>query len=171
MVVDGARFSSTIMAKILRSGGFKDVRFTNSPFQALRSLEKRPAEILIADWNLPSMNGLELTRRVRASEPAAKHHTHIILLTGTEDTADLEEALAVGVDDFLSKEQIRSLLQNRILAAQKLSTRQNELLRDNAALAQQVNDLRTTDVIDPVTGIGNLKFTLERIKDLSLIHI
>jgi len=157
LVVDGARFSSTIIAKILRTGGFHDVRFTNSPFQALRSLEKRPAEIIISDWNLPSMNGLELTRRVRAAEPAARHHTHIILLTGAEDTDALEEALAVGVDDFLGKEQIRGLLQNRILAAQKLSARQNNLLRDNAALEQQVNDLRTTDVIDPITGLGNLK--------------
>ena len=167
LVVDGARFSSTIIAKILRTGGFKDVRFTNSPFQALRSLEKRPAGIIIADWNLPAMNGLELTRRVRASEPSTRHHTHIILLTGTEETADLEEALAIGVDDFLGKEQIRSLLKNRILAAQKLSARQNSLLRENAALTQQVSDLRTTDVIDPITGLGNLKFTLERINDLT----
>jgi len=167
LVVDGARFSSTIIAKILRTGGLKDVRFTNSPFQALRSLEKRPADIIIADWNLPAMNGLELTNRIRASEPSAKHHTHIILLTGAEETANLQEALAVGVDDFLGKDQIRNLLLTRILTAGKLSTRQNNLLKDNAALSQQVSDLRTTDVIDPVTGLGNLKHTLRCIKDLT----
>lgn len=167
LVVDGARFSSTIIAKILSTHGFKDVRFTNSPFQALRSLEKRPAEIIIADWNLPSMNGLELTRRVRACEPSGKHHTHIILLTGAEETTDLEEALAVGADDFIAKEQIRTLLHSRILSAQRISRRQNGLLRENVSLSQQIDDLRTTDVIDPITGLGNLKFTLARISDLT----
>ncbi len=167
IIIDGARFSSTIIAKILSSNGFKDVRFTNSPFQALRSLEKRPAEVVIADWNLPSMNPLELTRRIRSSEPSSRHHTHIILLFGKEDTADLEEALAAGVDDFLEKSQIRNLLTQKLLTTLVLSRRQNQLLREKAALSQQVNDLRTTDVIDTVTGLGNLKFTIARIKELT----
>ena len=49
LVVDDAKFSSAIIAKALRGGGFSNVRFTNNPLQALRSLEKRPAQILIAD--------------------------------------------------------------------------------------------------------------------------
>ena len=65
LVVDDAKFSSAIIAKALRSGGFANVRFTNNPLQALRSIEKRPAQILIADWLMPSMDGLELTRRIK----------------------------------------------------------------------------------------------------------
>jgi phosphoserine phosphatase RsbU/P len=61
LVVDDAKFSSAIIAKALRGGGFQNVRFTNNPLQALRSLEKRPAQILIADWMMPSIDGLELT--------------------------------------------------------------------------------------------------------------
>lgn len=167
LVVDGARFSSTIIAKLLSTRGFNDVRFTNSPFQALRSLEKRPADVMIADWNMPSMNGLELTRRVRAEEPATKHHTHIVLLTGNEQAADLEEALQAGADDFIAKDQLRSLLFGRVLAAQQLTRRQNALLKENSGLRQQISNLQTTDVIDPITGLGNLKFTLARIADLT----
>ena len=53
LVVDDAKFSSTIIAKALRGAGFTNVRFTNNPLQALRSLEKKPAQILIADWLMP----------------------------------------------------------------------------------------------------------------------
>ena len=167
LVVDGARFSSTVIAKLLSAHGYKDVRVTNSPLQALRSLEKRAADILIADWNLPSMDGLELTRKIRGIEPADRHYTHIILLTGNEDAQALEEALAVGADDFLGRNQVRSLLHVRILAAQKLSSRQSELLKENASLKRQISDLSSTDVIDPTTGLGNLKFTLSQVEDLT----
>ena len=71
LVVDDAKFSSAIIAKALRSGGFSNVRFTNNPLQALRSLEKRPAQILLADWLMPSMDGLELTRRVKKADEAS----------------------------------------------------------------------------------------------------
>ena len=167
LVVDGARFSSAIIAKILGDEGFNDVRYTNSPFQALRSLEKRPADVLIADWNMPSMNGLELTRRVRAIEPSTRHHTHIVLLTGNEESANLQEALRAGVDDFIGKDQLRAQLPSRILSARRLASRQNALLTENSSLKKQLNDLRATDVIDPITGLGNLKFTTTRIADLT----
>ena len=65
LVVDDAKFSSAIIAKALREGGFQNVRFTNNPLQALKSLEKRPAQILIADWLMPGMDGLELVRTLR----------------------------------------------------------------------------------------------------------
>ena len=77
LVVDDAKFSSAIIAKALRGGGFSNVRFTNNPLQALRSLEKRPAQILIADWLMPSMDGLELTRRVKKLLDAIYKHFQI----------------------------------------------------------------------------------------------
>jgi len=136
VVVDGARFSSTIIA-------------------------------MLADWNMAAMSGLELTRRVRGSEPAGKHRTHIAMLTSGDETDELEDAIKAGVDEFINKEQVRTLLHGRILAARQLSQRQNELLKENTRLKAQIQDLRTTDVIDPTTGLGNLKFTLARMGDLT----
>ena len=80
LVVDDAKFSSAIIAKALRSGGFGNVRFTNNPLQALRSLEKRPAQILIADWLMPGMDGLELSRRVKKLDETNEHFTYVMLL-------------------------------------------------------------------------------------------
>lgn len=165
LVVDDAKFSSTIIAKSLRNGGFTNVRFTNNPLQALRSLEKRPAQILIADWLMPGMDGLELGRRVKALDDANGHFTYVMLLTAREDMEAMNEAFDQGVDDFLNKANLRTQLLPRVIAAQRIASRQNELLRTNRLLRKKIRELQTTDLVDPVTGLGNLKFTLERIGD------
>ena len=65
LVVDDAKSSSAIIAKVLQAGGFTNVRFTNNPQEALRSMEKRHEQLVIADCLMPAMDGLELTRRIR----------------------------------------------------------------------------------------------------------
>ncbi len=163
LVVDDAKFSSAIIAKALKSGGFQNVRFTNNPLQALRSLEKRPAQILIADWMMPAMDGLELTRRVKKLDDNSQHFTYVVLLTARDDFDAMDRAFEVGVDDFLNKANLRSQLLPRVIAAQRLASRHNELLRANRLLRKKLKEIQTADLVDPVTGLGNLKFTLERI--------
>jgi PleD family two-component response regulator len=163
LVIDDAKFSSAIIAKVLRAGGFSNVRFTNNPLEALRSIEKRPAQIIIADWLMPAMDGLELTRRVKKLDESAGHHTYVMLMTTRDDFDALESAFDVGVDDFMNKAHLRAQLLPRIVAAAKISDRHNELMKTNQHLQRKVKELQTTDLVDPVTGLGNLKFTMERL--------
>lgn len=163
LVVDDAKFSSAIIAKSLRAGGFQNVRFTNNPLQALRSLEKRPAHIVIADWMMPSIDGLELTRRVKKLDEAAGHFTYVLLLTARDEIEAMDEAFEVGIDDFLNKANLRAQLVPRVIAARRIASRQNELLRENRLLRKKLKELQTADLVDPVTGLGNYKFTLERV--------
>ena len=166
MVVDDAKFSSAIIAKVLRTGGFTNVRFTNNPLEALRSLEKTPAQIVIADWLMPTMDGLELARRVKKHDDANDHFTYVLLMTARDDYEAIKQAFDVGVDDFLNKAHLRAQLLPRMVAAGRIASRQNELIRSNRHLQRKVKELQVTDLVDPVTGLGNLKFTLERISDL-----
>ncbi len=163
LVVDDAKFSSAIIAKALRGGGFQNVRFTNNPLQALRSLEKRPAQILIADWMMPTMDGLELARRVKKLDESQQHFTYVVLLTARDDFEAMSRAFEEGVDDFLNKGALKQQLLPRVIAAQRLASRQNELLRTNRLLRKKLREMQTTDLVDPVTGMGNLKFTLDRL--------
>ena len=136
-------------------------------FRLLRSVEKRPAQILIADWLMPSMDGLELTRRIKKLDDATGHFTYVMLLTARDDIQAMHEAFKEGVDDFLNKANLRGQLLPRVFAAQRIAERQNELLRTNKLLRRKVRELTTTDLVDPVTGLGNMKFTLDRIRSLS----
>ena len=165
IVVDDAKFSSAIIAKVLRAGGFTNVRFTNNPLEALRSIEKRPAQILIADWLMPSMDGLELTRRVKKRDETDDHYTYTILMTARDDNEVMNQAFEVGVDDFINKAHLRTQLFSRVLAAGRIATRHNELMKSNKLLQRKVRELQTTDLVDPVTGLGNQKFTLERLSE------
>lgn len=165
LVVDDAKFSSAVIARTLRDGGFTNVRFTNNPLQAIRSLEKRPAQILIADWLMPSMDGLELTAKVKGLDEVSDHFTYVILLTGRDDIEGVTDAFERGVDDFLNKGALRAQLLPRVISAQRIAGKQNQLLRTNKLLKKKIRDLQTNDLVDPVTGLGNLKFTLSRLDD------
>ncbi len=163
LVIDDAKFSSAIIAKVLHGGGFTNVRFTSNPQEALRSMEKRPVQMVIADWLLPAMDGMELCRRIRKIDNTSDHFTYLMLMTSRDDAKPLADAFEVGVDDFLNKSQIKSQLLPRVMAATKIALRHNNLKKENTQLARKLSEVRTTDLIDPVTGLGNEKFTLERL--------
>ena len=163
LVIDDAKFSSAIIAKVLRSGGFNNVRFTNNPLEALRSIEKRPAQIIIADWLMPAMDGIELTRRIKKLDETQDHFSYVMLMTVRDDYEALEKAFAAGVDDFMNKAHLRTQLLPRVVAADRITSRHNDLMKSNKLLSRKVKELQTTDLVDPVTGLGNLKFTMERL--------
>lgn len=58
-------------------------------------------DIIVLDWQLPILDGLEVCRRVRAAE--AGRDTFVLMLTSRDGTLDLRDALAAGVDDYLTK--------------------------------------------------------------------
>lgn len=70
--------------------------------QALKLIEQERARVIVSDWLMPEMDGLELCHRVRARTNA--DYTYFILLTSrTADHANQREAIEAGVDDFLTK--------------------------------------------------------------------
>ncbi|MEM7096956.1 MAG: response regulator [Pseudomonadota bacterium] len=163
LVVDDAKFSSAVIAKVLRAGGFDNVRFTHNPREALRSLEKKSVQILIADWLMPGLDGLELTRQVKKADENTDHFTYVILMTARDDPEGMVAAFSNGVDDFINKAHLRTQLLPRVLAAGRIASRQNDLISSNRKLQKKVREFQSTDVIDPVTGLGNQKFTLDSI--------
>src|SRR5205807_6961268 len=60
-----------------------------------------PAEIMLLDWKMPEMDGIEVCRRARQSELTRSHY--IILLTARDSTDDIVEGLAAGADDYITK--------------------------------------------------------------------
>ncbi len=69
-----------------------------------------PFDCILMDVNMPEMDGLEATRRIRAAESASGTHTPIIALTANAFGEDREACLAAGMDDFLVKPLARERL-------------------------------------------------------------
>jgi response regulator RpfG family c-di-GMP phosphodiesterase len=69
--------------------------------QAWQMLQADPVSIVVSDWLMPEMDGLELCRKIRAFD--FKHYVYIILISGQDTRQDIVDGLEAGADDFLTK--------------------------------------------------------------------
>lgn len=163
LVVDDAKFSSMVVGRTLKKAGYRDVRIVNNASAALELIEQRPVSVLIADWLMPEMDGLQLTDQVRQQDEQNNHYTYVILLTARESIEALSEAFDRGVDDFIYKSDMTKQLIPRIFAADRMADRQNTLLRANALLVENNRELEATNIIDLETGLGNNLYSRDRL--------
>ncbi|MEA1607538.1 GGDEF domain-containing response regulator [Pseudomonas spirodelae] len=165
LVVDDAKFSSAMIGRALSQAGYQDLRFASSAAEAIKLLEQRPASVLLADWLMPEMNGLELTVQVRQFDEMAHHYTYVILLTGKEGENVLSEAFDSGVDDFISKAAMNEQLLPRVFAADRLCNSLQRLLQENRLLTDNIASLEQRNLIDPLTGLGNNRYLHQKMLD------
>lgn len=109
-------------------------------------LDRGEANVLISDWMMPRLDGLDLCRRIRAK--ATDRYTYIILLTSRTNRADRLEGLQAGADDFLTKPPDADELAIRLQIAGRILAVHDELAYRNIKLAE----LATTDGL---TGVKN----------------
>lgn len=165
LVVDDAKFSSAMIGRTLTQAGYQDLRYASSAAEALSLLEQRPASVLLADWLMPEIDGLELTARVRQLDEMADHYTYVVLLTGKEGENVLVEAFDRGVDDFISKASMNEQLVPRIYAADRLCNTLQRLLQEKRLLTENNAGLEQRNLVDALTGLGNARYLQQRLAD------
>ena len=80
-------------------------------------VQEQAFPLILLDWRLPGMDGLELCRRLRTLPHGA--HSHILLLTAYVQQVDMHRALAAGADDYLAKPFDLEVLQVRLAIAER----------------------------------------------------
>jgi diguanylate cyclase (GGDEF)-like protein len=123
---------------------------------AWRVVHDGDTPLLISDWMMPHLDGLELCRRIRAA--ASDRYTYIILLTSRDRPEDRLEGLRSGADDFLAKPSNPEELILRLEIAERILAVHDHLARQNLQLAHQATH-------DGLTGLPNrsyLQHELER---------
>lgn len=103
LVVEDDALNQTIVCRLLQHAGYEATAVGNGAL-ALAALRERHFDLVLMDWQMPDMDGLEVTRRVRAGE-AGLHagRLPIVALTANAFAEDREACLAAGMDDFLTK--------------------------------------------------------------------
>ena len=86
--------------------------------EAWKVLSREHFPLLISDWMMPGMNGLELCRLVRSREQA--HYTYIILLTSLSGKSSYLDGMDAGADDFVSKPFDEDQLVARLRVADRI---------------------------------------------------
>jgi two-component system sensor histidine kinase/response regulator len=99
--VEDNEINRGMVTAILAKRGHSLVQAASGP-EALASTRIESFDFILMDVQLPSMDGLEVTRRIRAEEPLGRH-TPIVAMTARTMPGDRERCLAAGMDDYLSK--------------------------------------------------------------------
>ena len=101
LAVEDDPVALAVLTRALRKLGH-DVVAVQDGLAALKQLEVDPVRVVVSDWLMPSLDGLELCRRVR--ERVGSDYVYFILLTSQLPTEENQRAaIEAGVDDFLSK--------------------------------------------------------------------
>lgn len=166
LIVDDAKFSSSMIAKKLANAGYHDLRVANDAKSALTMMSQRKASVLVADWLMPEMDGLELTEHVRQTDEQNNHFTYVILLTAKEGTEAITEAFDKGVDDFIFKSEMSTQLLSRVYAADRMADRMNTILQANQLLLENNKHFENHNIIDMETGVGNLRYAQDALGKL-----
>lgn len=145
LVVDDSPTATLYLSKKLQEMGHDVVQAKNGR-EAWQYLQTHPERLVITDWVMPEMNGLELCRQVRAKGGAP--YIYLILMTVKDLRKDRLEGLQAGADDFLTKPvdtvELAAALQTamRILSAQvELQKRLAELEELHAELERKNSQL------------------------------
>ncbi|HEY5801688.1 MAG TPA: response regulator, partial [Burkholderiaceae bacterium] len=108
LVVDDHETMRKVTASQLASIGHDKVDMAGDGAEALRLLDNKHYDIVISDWNMPNMTGIQLLRHLRSS---ARHaNTPFIMITAEAERSRIEEAIACGVSDLLVKPYAASRL-------------------------------------------------------------
>lgn len=123
-------------------------------------------DIIISDFIMPRMNGLELCRAIR-NEPK-EHYTYVLIASIFSEKQHILAGFEAGVDDYVSKPLDVDELRVRLVSAQRITGIHSELAAKNRQLQEMGANLLAQSRRDPLTGVGNrLRFQddVERLMD------
>ncbi len=169
LVAEDDRATLMLLERHLQSSGYRVLTASNGA-EAMRVLLAHGPQIVVTDWMMPEMDGLELCRAIREHEGAGFVYT--IILTALSDEDRLVEAFDAGADDFLVKPFNRKELLARIRAGDRivrlehdLAARTREMHLQNAQLAIVNDKLNTMAITDELTGLFNRRAAMDRLRD------
>ena len=121
LVVEDDPGSAKLVTYHLRMMGFKNTTEVSDGNAALEHLKKEKADLVIADWHMPNMNGLNLFRALREEE--LWQDIPFLMITVEKDHKKVQEAIQAGVRDYIVKP----------INVEKFKRKIHELLRLNEA--------------------------------------
>jgi len=116
LVVDDNKNMQAIIQEALRALGIRNTKQAIDGAEALKMLKQFSFDIVICDWNMSPLDGIEFTRMVRQASDLSSPYIPIIMLTGHTEYGRVIEARDAGIHEFLAKPISPKALYRRIVS-------------------------------------------------------
>jgi diguanylate cyclase (GGDEF)-like protein len=153
LVAEDDPISRRVLEKMLESDGFS-VTTTENGRQALERMTKDFFPLVITDWNMPVMNGLELCQAIRKNPLPG--YVFIVMVTHRDSLGDLIEGMKAGADDYICKPFNQIELAARLQAGRRIITLERTLMNTNSRLQELLSS-------DPLTGCFNRRYLMKQL--------
>jgi diguanylate cyclase (GGDEF)-like protein len=166
LVVDDDVNTRAMLKVMLSQAGYEVFEAADGQDGFDKAMELGP-HMLITDWLMPKMDGIELTRSLRQTKVGRA--IYILILTAVEAEDKLVEAFDAGVDDYMVKPLKARVLGARLRAGQRVVMLQQEIERDREEIRRFAAELAVTNrrlqeaaLTDVLTGCFNRRYAIER---------
>ena len=139
LVVDDSRFQRRILTASLARLNYEVVEAASAE-EALMMCKQTLPDLVLSDWIMPGMSGLEFCRAFR--DISEHQYAYFIILTSKSEKAEIAHGLDYGADDFLTKPVDGNELRARLNAGERIVEMQRELRCSNILLSETVNELQ-----------------------------
>jgi two-component system, chemotaxis family, chemotaxis protein CheY len=112
LVVDDASTMRRIVRGLLRELSLKNIREAENGSDALEELRRKKADLVISDWNMPQMTGIELLRAIRSDN--GLKDVPVLMVTAEAKKENIMEAVQAGVSNYIVKPFSAETLQEKL---------------------------------------------------------
>jgi diguanylate cyclase (GGDEF)-like protein len=152
LIAEDDVMSRKILQSWLEKWGYRVTVAENGAIAWAILQQEHLPELLILDWVMPEIDGMELCRRIRDRQHSP--YQYILLVTARDAQQDVVRGLDAGADDYLKKPLDRNELRARLRVGERILTLQNDLIQAREGLRFQATH-------DALTGIFNRGTILE----------
>ncbi len=169
LVADDDPITRLSLEKILAAPN-RTILMASDGEEALRLAIEQLPQMIVTDWKMPVLDGLELCTFLRRT--SLTQHIYFIMLTGREDDEALVMAFDAGVDDYVTKPFTPRVLEARVRSGERLIRYQKTITRDKdliqryaSSLATANSKLLTMAMTDALTGLPNRRSMMTRLSE------
>ena len=164
LVVDDESTSRLITETAVRMLGH-ECCVVNDGARAWDSVLSDRPDVVISDWAMPELSGIQLCRNIRANPSSG--YVYFIMVSGQGTVDNIVEGMSAGVDDYLIKPLNPDELRARLISATRLTSLHRQLDEQTAEMTRLNLELTTIARVDPLTDVGNRRGLQE---DLELLE-
>lgn len=153
LVVDDEDSARLALEVAVRQLGY-DCRSARDGMEAWELHQHEHADVILSDWQMPRMDGIELCRRTRISEGTGPY-TYFIFMTNFADKEHFIRGMEAGADDYHTKPVDLDELRARLASAERVVSLYRKLAEQNAALRRDSQTAFRVARLDSLTHVAN----------------